>query len=175
MSTGKSIKQQVAVLLRQKHMTIAAAESVTAGLFQVALASLEEASRFFQGGLVAYNLGQKTRHLQIEPIHAEGVNCVSQRVADEMAMAACRHFSADWGIGITGYATAVPESGNRIFAYFSIAYRGKKVAGKKIGLQARGRAGVNTEYVEVNNTYVDTVFSALLPLLQQKRQVISRQ
>lgn len=112
-------------LIHLRH-TVAVAESVTAGVLQSALANGTDAMRFFQGGITAYNLGQKSRHLHIEPVHAQETNCVSARVAQEMAVGACAMFRSDWGIGITGYATPVPESDHKIFAWFSIT-RGEKI------------------------------------------------
>jgi PncC family amidohydrolase len=66
--------------------TIAVAESVTSGHLQAALSSGEEASKYFQGGLTAYNAGQKARHLNIEPIYADKVNCVADKIASAMAI-----------------------------------------------------------------------------------------
>ena len=63
--------------------TIAVAESVTSGILQFALSSIPDASKFYQGGITAYNIGQKYSHLKVEPIHALSVNCVSQKVAVE--------------------------------------------------------------------------------------------
>jgi nicotinamide-nucleotide amidase len=111
--------------LKRKEETIAVAESVTAGLLQYAFSNTPNAMDFFQGGLTAYNVAQKFKHLQVEPIHALSVNCVSQLVAEQMAVQVCRVFGAHWGIGITGYATPVPESGNKLFAYFAITYKEK--------------------------------------------------
>ena len=106
-------------LLAQKE-TLAVAESVTAGLLQAAFSTIPDASLFFQGGITVYNLDQKTRHLHIDAEHAMACNCVSEKVACELAMNVCTLFSCNWGIGVTGYASPVPESGNRLFAYFSI-------------------------------------------------------
>jgi nicotinamide-nucleotide amidase len=77
-------------LLRQKQETIAVAESVTAGLLQAAMASTELAMEFFQGGITAYNLGQKSRHLGVDPIQAQRCNCVSDQMAGTMAISASR-------------------------------------------------------------------------------------
>lgn len=113
--------------LTKKEQSLAVAESVTAGMLQLALAQAESAVEFFQGGITAYNLGQKYRHLKVDPIHAEATNCVSGKIAGMMAAEVCRQFGATWGIGITGYATPVPESGNKIFAHYAIAKEGKVV------------------------------------------------
>lgn len=115
-----------------KHETVAVAESVTSGLLQSAFAMAEQASDFYQGGITAYNLGQKCRHLLIEPIHALSCNCVSEKVAKEMAMNVCNLFNSNWGIGITGYAVPVPESGNELFAYYAVSKNGKVVMTSKI-------------------------------------------
>src|SRR4030095_2666972 len=106
--------------LKRRKQSIAVAESVTSGLLQLAFSSMDNAIRFFQGGLTVYNLGQKIKHLSVEPIHADSVNSVSQQVANEMDINVSRSFLSDWGIGVTGYATAVPESANKIYAYYGI-------------------------------------------------------
>ena len=105
--------------------TIAIAESVTSGLLQFILGEAMDAEKFYQGGITAYNLGQKYKYLNVEPVHAASVNSVSQQVAEEMALQVANMFNSDWGIGATGYATPVPESGNKRFSYFAIAYKGQ--------------------------------------------------
>lgn len=145
--------------LVKKKETIAVAESVTSGLLQVALAQAEAASEFYQGGLTAYNLGQKYKHLQVEPIHAEKVNCVSERVSNEMALNVCELFNSDWGIGITGYATAVPESANKVFAFFSIAHNRKIVAKGKI-------TPAKAEGFDIQLGYVKTILNRLIKELK---------
>ena len=112
--------------LIERNETLAIAESVTGGILQTAFASVTDASLFFQGGITAYNLGQKSRHLHVNPIHAESCNCVSDTVAMEMAVGVCSLFSSHWGIAVTGYATMDPEiKMDRPFAHFAIAYMGK--------------------------------------------------
>ena len=117
--------QAIGRILIERQQTIAVAESVTSGHIQVALATAMDAAKFYQGGITTYNLGQKSRHLQVEPIHAMACNCVSEQVAREMALAVCKLFNSDWGLAITGYASKVPESNNELFAYYTIVYAGK--------------------------------------------------
>ena len=118
-----SYLNDIGSILLERNETIAVAESVTSGLMQVAFSSAEGSIGFYQGGVTAYNIAQKYRHLNVEPIHALACNCVSEKVAIEMALHVCPLFSSDWGIGITGYATPVPESNNDVFAYFAIAFK----------------------------------------------------
>ncbi len=119
-----------------KEQTIAVSESVTSGFIQAALSTAEEASRFFHGGITAYNIGQKYKHLAIDAIHALACNCVSEKIAQQMALGVCELFKSDWGIGITGYATPVPESENKLFAYYAIANQNSIVLSNKITLES---------------------------------------
>lgn len=140
--------------LLKKKQTIAVAESVTSGLLQLALSSITDASLFYHGGITAYNLAQKFKHLQIEPIHAKSVNCVSAKVAEQMAIGICTLYSSDWGVGITGYASPVPESGQKVFAYYAIAYKGK--------IKSKGKiSAAKDEAMSLQVKYADTVIGKL--------------
>jgi PncC family amidohydrolase len=119
--------------------TIAVAESVTSGLVQAAISQGEEASGFFQGGITAYNLGQKYKFLSVEPIHAMSCECVSEKVAQQMALAVCRMFLSDYGCAVTGFATTVPEKGiNYLYAFIALAYKGKIIAVTKATADKQG-------------------------------------
>jgi nicotinamide-nucleotide amidase len=130
--------------------TVAVAESVTAGNLQAALSLPSEASSFFQGGITAYNLGQKTRHLGVDPISASQCNCVSEMMAQQMAKAVLPMFCSHWGIGVTGYASAVPELGvDDIFhAYYAIAHLGQVVLSKRVELRKMPMRAAQKRYVE---------------------------
>lgn len=130
----------------EHNYTVAVAESVTAGHLQAAISLASEASKFFQGGITTYNLGQKSRHLHVNPIHATSCNSVSQIVADEMARNAIALFSCDWSIGITGYATPMPDMGIvDVFAFYAVCFRGDIVRQAKIESENLGplKAQVN--------------------------------
>ena len=134
--------------LVSKEETIAVAESVTAGQLQFQLSQATGAEAFFQGGITTYNIGQKCALLHVEPIHANACNCVSERVAGQMALNVCNLFGSDWGVGITGYATPVPESGNRLYCFFAIAYRGAIKHTGKLDTQKSAAADVQELYAE---------------------------
>src|SRR4030095_10082143 len=121
----KQTLERIGKKLLRKKQTIAIAESVTSGLLQFAFSNIKDASCFYQGGIAGFNLRQKSKHLQIDPVHASSVNSVSQRVAEEMATHVCVLFKSDWGIGITGYASPEPSSGNKVFAYYAITFKNK--------------------------------------------------
>ena len=97
--------------------------------------------------------------LQVEPIHALSVNSVSQLEAEQMALRVCRIFGAHWGIGITGYATPVPESDNKLFAYFAITYN------EKIRLKGRLRSD-DKNPPEAQLHYTEAVLQKLATVLK---------
>ena len=120
-------------ILTARKQTIAVAESVTAGHLQAALSSAIEASQFFQGGITAYNLGQKCRHLDVDPINAEDTNCVAEHIAQTMALNVSKMFLSHYSIAITGYASKMPEKGlNDLYAYYAIAHNNKIILCEKI-------------------------------------------
>lgn len=115
-------------ILIKKNETLAIAESVTSGHLQAAISLASMATSFFQGGVTVYNIHQKTRLLNIDAVHALSCNCVSEKVASEMAVNASKLFQSDWAISITGYAAPVPELGiHDLFAYWATSYRGEIV------------------------------------------------
>jgi nicotinamide-nucleotide amidase len=148
-------------LLTTKKLTLSVAESATAGHLQAAFSSATEAAKFFQGGITAYNAGQKTKHLNIEPIAALEDDCVTEKVACEMALQANKMFISDYSIAITGYATKMPEKGlNDLFAFFAIAFKKEVVLVKKIT--------TNKERVEAQIDYTMQVIKEFEKLLETK-------
>lgn len=133
--------------LIEANQSVAVAESVTAGFLQAALASADNALKFFEGGITAYNINQKVQHLNIDRKKGEECNCTSEQTANEMAAGACKLFGTDWGISITGYATAVEESGNRLFAYFAISSGNQIKVSERIDLSDEKPEQAQLKYV----------------------------
>ena len=112
------------LMLRQPKLTLAVAESLTAGHLQAQIASVSGASGYFLGGITAYSLRQKVKLLGVNQAHAKRVDCVSQRVAVEMAYGAMERFDADLGVATTGYAEPNRAAGVRApMAWWAICQR----------------------------------------------------
>lgn len=157
----KKLVDKAGKLLLKKNNTIAVAESVTSGNIQAMFSLAENATVFFQGGITVYNIGQKCRHLLVEPTHAIQSNCVSKKVSDQMAKEVCHLFTADYGIGITGYASPVPEQNiSKIHGFVSIAKDNKIVASKKINAQP-------SEPREAQLFYTEQVLKILISTLNK--------
>lgn len=154
--------QLICDLCVKQHLTVATAESVTAGAIQALLSRATGASLFFQGGITVYNTGQKVKHLQVEPIHALSCNAVSERVAVEMSQGVCALFNSDIGISITGYAVPLPEEGiNELFAFYAIVVNKEVVKKGKIVPRQK-------EMEKVVQEYAAHVIAACYDHLQQR-------
>lgn len=109
---------------REPALALAAAESMTGGRMQAAITAVSGASAYFRGGITAYTLDQKVRHLGVKRAAAARVNCVSADVAAQMARGAARLFDADVAVATTGYAEPDLARGvDAPFAYWAIARR----------------------------------------------------
>lgn len=93
-----------ALLAGPPALKLAVAESVTCGGLQQRIGRISGASEFFLGGITAYDAAQKFAHLGVDDAEARAVNCVSAKVAEQMARGVCVLFNADLGIATTGYA-----------------------------------------------------------------------
>lgn len=122
------------LILRRPALTLAVAESLTAGHVQAQVAAVSGASDYFLGGVTAYSLDEKVKLLGVNRAHARAVACVSQRVAVEMAFGVTQLFGSDLGIATTGYAEPVRAAGIKApTAWWAICHRLK---GGKLALHS---------------------------------------
>jgi nicotinamide-nucleotide amidase len=125
---NKDLLNEIGQILKKQKQSVAVAESVTSGLLQAAFSNAKDASAFFQGGVTAYNVGQKCRHLLVEPLHALECDSVSENVARDMSLHVCTLFTSDYGISVTGYAARMPEKNvNSLYAFYAITEKNKIV------------------------------------------------
>lgn len=99
-----SLEAVVSALLREKGLTLAAAESCTGGLLSKRMTDLPGASEVFRGGAVVYATDSKTSLLGVPAALIEEKGVVSREVALSLAENVRAVFSADFGVGITGLA-----------------------------------------------------------------------
>jgi len=152
--------------LTMKQESLSVAESVTSGFIQAALSTAVNASEFFEGGITTYNLEQKVRHLNINEEHAQQVDCVSERVSEEMALNCAKLFKSTWALAITGYASPVPEGGNKLFAHYAVSKNGQVVRHQCI--ESTTEAGLQTQLYFANE-----VLRNLLELVKKEKAPLS--
>jgi len=112
------------LMLREPPLTLAVAESLTCGQLQAAIGAISGASEFFLGGLTAYSIDQKVRHLGVDRAAAGAVNAVSAEIAGQMARGACALFGSDLALATTGYAEPAPDRGvTAPVAFWALAHR----------------------------------------------------
>lgn len=140
MEFQKNLLEYISESLMTTDETISVAESVTSGLLQLAFSQMPNASLFYKGGITAYSMSEKVRLLNVDRSEAEECDCVSENIAETMALNVAELFKTDWSIATTGYCTPIRNSSYKIFAYFSFAYKGEIVLTKKLELHPKTQA-----------------------------------
>jgi nicotinamide-nucleotide amidase len=100
----QELEEVVGALLKQRRLSLAAAESCTAGLISSRITNISGSSEYFDRGAVVYSDRAKTEMLGVpkEVIDAHGA--VSSEVAAAMAMGIREAARTDLGLSVTGIA-----------------------------------------------------------------------
>ena len=91
-------------LLKNKHLTIATAESCTGGLIAHTLTNISGSSEYFDRGLVTYSNNAKIESLDVPKEFLEKFGAVSKEVAKAMAEGIRTKSKVNIGISTTGIA-----------------------------------------------------------------------
>jgi nicotinamide-nucleotide amidase len=117
--TSRAAPEHVAAAIAEhlRGRTVACAESCTAGRISEIFASVEGATDWFRGGVVAYQVQIKRSLLDVE---SPSVLC--EQAAAEMAVGVARLLDADVTIATTGVAGDEPEEGVEPGTVFIVTY-----------------------------------------------------
>ena len=99
-----SLLNNLQQLCIEKGVSIAVAESCTAGLIASKLTALPGSSSYFNGGVVAYQNEIKTKILGVSQSIIDEKTEVSVEVVKQMAKSVLEKFDANFAIATTGYA-----------------------------------------------------------------------
>ena len=102
--------QKLGALLKDRHETVAVAESTTGGLISAALLSVPGASAYFIGGAVVYTLKARRAMLDVQDSAFAGIKSVTEEGALILARAARERFGVTWSVSEIG---ASGPTGNR--------------------------------------------------------------
>lgn len=91
-------------LLRERHLTLATAESCTGGLIGHLLTESPGSSDYYQGGLISYSDTLKRNELGVDASTLEHHGAVSAQTCIAMAEGARRRYGSDLAIAVTGIA-----------------------------------------------------------------------
>lgn len=141
-----SLESVASALLRQKGLTLSAAESCTGGLIAKRITDLPGASEVFRGGVVSYTNGVKAGVLGVPQALLDEFGAVSEPVARAMAEC-CRNIcGSDLAVSATGVAGPGPDDcGNEAgTVYIALAAEGETICQKLSCGRGRGRGRVRT-------------------------------
>jgi nicotinamide-nucleotide amidase len=109
---GRPMEEVVGALLRERGLTVSAAESCTGGLLMTRLTEVPGSSAYVLGGAVTYSNELKTILADVPPGLIAAHGAVSEAVAVALADGIRARTGASFGLGITGVAGpggATPE------------------------------------------------------------------
>jgi PncC family amidohydrolase len=98
------IEVQVGRALKERHWTLAVAESCTGGLVGHKITEVPGSSDYFIGGIITYTYEAKEKFLGVDHKTLETHGAVSEETALQMAEGVRKAFDVDIGIGVTGIA-----------------------------------------------------------------------
>jgi nicotinamide-nucleotide amidase len=104
-----TMESAVGVLLEGRGLTLAVAESMTGGLVASRLVDVPGSSKWFKGGIVAYDSEIKFDLLDVRPGPV-----VSEEAAMQMAEGVRKRLGADVGLSVTGVAGPAEQDGQPV-------------------------------------------------------------
>ncbi|MEH7335555.1 competence/damage-inducible protein A [Neobacillus drentensis] len=130
-----SLLNELTKMLKDKKLTITAAESLTGGMFQKEITSVSGASSVFNGGVVCYSNEVKHQVMKVSAETLDKFGAVSEQCALELAENAASIFGADIGISFTGVAGPDELEGKPVgTVYIGISIKGMPTAVEKLVL-----------------------------------------
>ena len=97
-------EEKLGIILREKQLTIAAAESLTGGLFCKLITDVPGSSKYFLGGIISYSYFAKEHILKVPHNIIDKFGAVSKETALVMAENVKLLFNSDIAISFTGVA-----------------------------------------------------------------------
>ena len=100
----ETLPMVIATLLQTQDATVGVAESCTGGGIGQLFTDVPGSSRYFLGGITAYDNRVKVQTLDVNPDDLEREGAVSGIVAEQMAAGIRARLGVSWGLSVTGIA-----------------------------------------------------------------------
>lgn len=127
-------------------ITLATAESLTAGLVAARIADVPGASAVLLGGVVSYAVDVKAQVLGVEAGRLARYGPVDPVVAEQMAVGALRLLGADLAVSTTGVAGPGPNDGHDAGTVY-IGYATHRGSGHRLFRFSGGRSAIRSATV----------------------------
>ena len=155
---SEPIAKSVVKQLGKKGLTIAVAESVTAGGLAAELTKIAGSSKIFLGGVIAYSDEIKHSELNISKVDLKKHTAVSEVVAVAMAQQVRIKFKTDFGVSTTGVAGPKSAYGQKVgTAWIGVASKKESFA---VGLNLSG------DRDSIRHAIIASAFAALERILK---------
>ena len=109
----KFLSKELSDKFWKEELTLATAESCTAGNIAAVITAIPGSSRFYKGGIVAYNNDVKINLLGVSPQTLEEKGAVSEEAVIEMVKGAMKSMNSDCAVatsGVAGPTGGTPEN-----------------------------------------------------------------
>ena len=129
------VVQQLQAFCIQRGITLAVAESLTAGLIGATLAQVPGSSAYFLGGVICYNAEVKRKVLGVDSEIIERYGVVSRMCAEAMARGVRRVCDATVSLAVTGEAgPLVAQRGTEVGTVWVAVSLGNEVVSHDLSL-----------------------------------------
>ena len=137
---NKFLSKEINDKFWKENLTLATAESCTAGSIASVITAIPGSSRFYKGGIVAYSDEVKTNLLGVNPETLASKGAVSEETVIEMVKGAMKSMNADCAVATSGIAGPTGGTPDKpVGTVWIAAARGEKV----ITMKASGDEGRN--------------------------------
>ena len=101
---GKFLSKEISDLFWKEGLTLATAESCTAGNIAAAITAIPGSSHFYRGGIIAYSNEVKENLFGVNPETLENKGAVSEETVIEMVIGAMKSMNSDCAVATSGIA-----------------------------------------------------------------------
>lgn len=137
---NKFLSKELSDLFWKEGLTLATAESCTAGNIAAVITAIPGSSHFYKGGIVAYSDEVKVNLLGVNPEILEKHGAVSEETVIEMAKGAMKSMNSDCAVATSGIAGPTGGTPDKpVGTVWIAAVMGEKV----ITMKASGDEGRN--------------------------------